>query len=106
MEAASIQLRRKNYAAESVGNLALRKAIGTIAESWMVETEEDPEILTVIDPKVMADLTVEFQRLLEFSGRLTIRKKYDAAIKSIASVFVPKVLVLLKQQRGSCCAFR
>jgi len=82
----------------------IRTDAAKAAESWMVEIAPRGAVATAIGEDTLADLNIEFQRLLTYSEQATLRKKYDAALKSILADFRARVIIPLKQQRDRVVA--
>jgi hypothetical protein len=51
--------------------------------------------------ELLADLSVEFQRLIRFSEASTIRSRYDSTLRFILRDFRNRVVIPLKQNRGT-----
>jgi hypothetical protein len=95
---------RKAYTRKEkiVAAVAVRTAAAQLAERWLVEVAGRADIGVAITDEVLADLNVEFQRLLTYSDRPTYhRRDYDAAIRAILRDFRASVIVPLKQNRGT-----
>jgi hypothetical protein len=77
----------------------IRSDAAKAAESWMVEIAPRGSVAKAIGDDTLADLNIEFQRLLTYSEQATLRKKYDAAFKRILTDFRVRVIIPLKRQR-------
>ena len=58
------------------------------------------DVRRVLGDETVADLSIQFQRLLTYSEQLTQRKKYETATRAILTDFRNRVTIPLKQQRG------
>jgi hypothetical protein len=72
-----------------------------IAERWLVEISSRSDVRAILGDELLADLTVEFQRLIRFSEASTIRSRYDSTLRSILRDFRNRVVIPLKQNRGT-----
>jgi len=79
----------------------VRDDAAKIAERWLVEIGSRTDVRAVLGDELVADLTVEFQRLIRFSEASTIRCRYDATLRSILRDFRNRVVIPLKQNRGT-----
>lgn len=77
-----------------------REQAARLAERWLVEIASRDDVKSVIGDETLADLNIQFQRLLTYSEQLTQRQKYDAATRVILSDFRNRIIIPLKQQRG------
>jgi hypothetical protein len=77
-----------------------REQAARLAERWLVEVATREDVKFVIGDETLADLNIQFQRLLTYSEQLTKRQKYEAATRTILSDFRNRVIIPLKQQRG------
>lgn len=77
----------------------IRSDVARAAEMWMVDIAPMSDVTAAIGDDALADLSIEFQRLLTYSEQATIRRKYEAAIKAILSDFRARVIIPLKQKR-------
>lgn len=78
----------------------LRDSAAQLGERWLVEIAGRDDVLRILGHDIVADLNVEFQRLITFSEQQTKRGRYDSALKAIASDFRTRVIVPLKQARN------
>lgn len=94
---------RKSYRKKDsrVGAIAFRTRAAQLAEQWLVEIAHRDDVRVAINDEVLANLNIEFQRILTHSERITVRQKYDAAIATILRDFRATVIVALKQGRGA-----
>jgi hypothetical protein len=92
--------RRYKTASSQVTNTEHRKRAAQLAEIWLVEIATDKEIENAIGASTVADLNVNFQRLLTFSEHATVRSRYEAEIRSILNNFSLRIVLPLKQSRG------
>jgi hypothetical protein len=77
-----------------------RSQAARLAETWLVELVTNDEVAIAIGSATIADLSVEFQRLLTFSEHATTRSKYESALENILDNYSMKVILPLKQLRG------
>jgi len=75
----------------------LRSHAAELAENWLVRFSQNQDILKSIDNNYIADLNINFQRLLSFSEHATKRSRYDSEIKAILKKFTVDFIVPLKQ---------
>jgi hypothetical protein len=94
---------RKKYRKKSgkVGATAVRTKAAQLAERWLVEVAARDDVRIALTDEVLADLNIEFQRLLTYSERTSSREKYDQALAAILKDFRANVVVALKQNRGA-----
>lgn len=78
----------------------LRKNAARAAETWMVELGAREDIRSEVPSDYLADLNVQFQRLLTFSEHASQRKQYDTAIDAILKRFSLDLVIPLKRVRG------
>ena len=83
-----------------VNSTALRGRSLRLAEEWMVEVVPAPGVKSALGAAV-GDLNIEFNRLLTYSERRTLRSLYDKAISSILTNFSGRVVIPLKQARDT-----
>lgn len=99
------ELRGRYRSADRPVTLAsLRDAATQIGERWLVEIAARDDVLHVLGHDVVADLNIEFQRLITFAEQATKRGRYDSALKTIATDFRTQVIVPLKQSRNRAAA--
>lgn len=84
-----------------VGANTVQTKAAQLAERWLVEVADRADVREAITDEVLADLNIEFQRILTYSERSTPRQRYDAAIATILKDFRVAVVVALKQKRGT-----
>ena len=94
---------RKSYRKKDsrVGANAFKTKAAQLAERWLVEIAGRDDVRDAITDEVLADLNIEFQRVLTYTERSTLRQRYDAAINAILKDFRSNVVVALKQKRGA-----
>lgn len=83
-----------------VGRSDLQETAAQLAERWLVEVANRDDVRIALTDDVLADLNIEFQRMLTYSERSTQRGKYDATVSAILSDFRGRVIVPLKRNRG------
>ena len=77
----------------------LKSQAATLAERWLVEIAPNSDVKNAVGGQLIADLTVEFQRLLSYSDQATIRRKYDTTLRTILRDYRNGVIIPLKQHR-------
>lgn len=90
-------LSKQYHKTRPVTSDSLRSQAAELAESWLVKIAQNQDIVKKIDNNYIADLTVNFQRLLSFSEHATKRSRYDSEIKAILKQFTIDFVVPLKQ---------
>jgi hypothetical protein len=85
---------------QQVASADLRNTATTLAEIWIADLSQRPEVLAACSGKYLADLDVHFQRLLTFGERATIRRRYDEEIKAILIRYTEDLVVPLMQNAG------
>jgi hypothetical protein len=68
-----------------------------LAESWLSQLSQRPEIVACISAKYLGDLNVHFQRILVATEKSTVRRRYDEEIHSILSSYTADFVVPLMQ---------
>ena len=79
----------------------VRENAARLGERWLVEVGAREDVRAILGDDVLADLSVEFQRLITYSEAATIRRRYDASLKVILRDFRTQVVVPLKRNRGT-----
>lgn len=92
--------RRYRDPARQVTAKDLRERATRSAETWMVELGVREDIRSLVPSDYLADLNVQFQRLLTSAEHASQRKRYDAAIGAILSRFTLDLVIPLKRARG------
>ncbi len=92
--------RRYSDPARQVTADDLRESAARAAETWMVDLGVREDIRIRVPSDYLADLNVQFQRLLTSSEHASQRKRYDAAIVAILKRFTIDLVIPLKQARG------
>jgi|SRR5919106_4054444 hypothetical protein len=80
---------------------AIKTQTAELAEAWMVEVAVRADVQAVLASDYLGDLTVHFQRLLQYSGIEPQRQKYDQEINAILRDSRLRLVVPLKQSRGA-----
>jgi len=83
----------------SVASEDFRERAASIAERWLVEVAGRQEVADAIGGDEVAQRSVHFQRLLTYSERATLRKKYDESLNAILRDFRGSVVIPLKARR-------
>jgi hypothetical protein len=78
----------------------LKKTAARLAESWMVEIAGTTLIKSAVDSNLLADLNVQFQRLLSLSEHASKRRGYDSVISAILKDYTRSIVIPLKQAAG------
>lgn len=97
---ASLRKRYKAHANQVVAQ-DLRDAARVAAEAWLAELAAIEHARRNIEPEVYANLTVEFEHLLQASQKATTRKVYDSILKKILDRFQLDVVIVLKRSSSS-----
>jgi len=103
-----VELRRalkQRYRSSShqVSAKALRAEARSLAEAWLTELAVLPTT-PAIDPEVFANRTLDFESLLQASGRLAIRRVYCDIIDRITASYSLEIVVPLKRARVQAAA--
>jgi hypothetical protein len=77
-----------------------RRKIARLAETWISNLSLRPELSQHVSDRQMGDLNVLFQRLLIYSDRATIRRRYDTDVKAILRSYTAEVVVPLMHAGG------
>jgi len=77
----------------------LRDLAAQLGERWVVEIGPREDVRQAVGQEVVADLGIEFQRLITYSEQASQRGRYETAIRSILKDFRTRVVVPLKQAR-------
>lgn len=92
---------RNQYSANSqVKSPELRTRAARVAEAWMVGLGTRDDIRACTQSDYLADLNIQFQRLLTASEHATLRRKYDECIRTVLSRYAIDLIIPLKQARG------
>jgi hypothetical protein len=78
----------------------LRRTAARLSEIWLIEFATNTDVTLALGSTVLADLNVNFQRILTFSEHATTRSRYDVEIRSILRDYATKVVLPLKQSKG------
>jgi hypothetical protein len=79
----------------------VRENAARLGERWLVEIGGRDDVRVAVGDDQIADLSVEFQRLITYSEASTIRRRYDVSLKAILHDFRTRVVIPLKQSRGA-----
>jgi hypothetical protein len=79
----------------------IRNAAALLGERWLVEIGGREDVRAVLGEELVADLSIQFQRLITYSEAATIRRRYDEALRAILTNFRTRVVIPLKQKRGA-----
>lgn len=99
----SLRLRYRNPARQVTAE-DLRESAARSAETWMVDLGVRDDIRSRVPSDYLADLNVQFQRLLTSSEHASQRRRYDAAIDAILKRFTLDLVIPLKQARGQAAS--
>lgn len=78
----------------------LRDSATQLGERWLVEIAARSDVGAAIGTDHLADLNVEFQRILTYAEQATVRRKYDSSTTAILRDFRNRIIAPLKQQRA------
>ena len=101
LEQLRTEMQRRFAKGRSVTSVDLRDTAARLAEAWMLEVKRADGVRSGLESNVLAELDVEFQRLLSYSEHNTLRKKYDTVLRAILKDFRSDVIVPLKASRGA-----
>src|SRR5207245_8283029 len=95
-------LLRKSYPrpSQQVTSVKLKRKASTLAEVWLADLSQRPELSACVAVKYMADLNVQFQRILICTEKATVRKKYDEEISTVLKDYTANLVVPLMQGSG------
>ena len=79
----------------------LRQQARNLADLWLSDLSVRPEITATVVSDYLATLNIHFQRLLSFSEHFAQRGRYEGEIRAILHNFTLRVVVPLKQLRGT-----
>ncbi len=90
---------RKNYpkTAQQVTSQNLKDKASGLAEAWLANLSQRPEIAINVSPEYLGDLNVHFQRILVATEKATIRRRYDEEINAVLESYTPDLVVPLMQ---------
>jgi hypothetical protein len=77
----------------------IKNAAAQLGERWLVGIADREDVRIVLGDDVLADLGIEFQRLITHSEQPTQRGRYESTLESILRDFRTRVVVPLKQAR-------
>ncbi len=95
-------LLRKNYPhlSQQVTSVELKQKASALAEVWLADISQRPEMAACVSAKYLADLNVHFQRILICAERATVRRRYEEEIKSVLHEYTANLVVPLMQGVG------
>lgn len=95
-------LLHKSYPRPSrqVTSAKLKNKASTLAEVWIADLSQRPEMAVCVSAKYLADLTVHFQRILTFAERATTRRRYDEEVSAVLNEYIANLVVPLMQGVG------
>jgi len=90
---------RKTYSkpSQQVTGQKLKDQASGLAEMWLANLSQRPEIVGSISPEYLGDLNVHFQRILVATEKATVRKRYDYEIDAVLADFTPELIIPLMQ---------
>jgi hypothetical protein len=90
---------RRNYPkpSQQVTSQNLKDKASGLAETWLANLSQRPEIATNVSLEYLGDLTVHFQRILIAAEKATIRRRYDEEINAVLESYTPDLVVPLMQ---------
>ncbi|MGA3167250.1 MAG: hypothetical protein ABSF14_14175 [Terriglobia bacterium] len=93
-------LRRKySDASRQVISEDIKRSAALLAETWLADLSQRPEVTAAVSAGFLGDLSVHFQRLLSFSEHASKRSRYDQEIVAILKRFTIEVVIPLKRPR-------
>lgn len=78
----------------------IQSTAAAIAERWLVEVAGRQDFADAIGSGEVAQRSVHFQRLLTYSERATLRRKYDESLNRILRDFRGAIIIPLKARRA------
>jgi len=91
-------LRRKySYASRQVVSEDIKRSAALLAETWLADLSQRPEVIAAVSAGFLGDMNVHFQRLLSFSEHASKRSRYDQEIDAILKSFTIEVVIPLKR---------
>jgi hypothetical protein len=92
-------LLRRSYPrlSQQVTSAELKQKASTLAEMWLADLSQRTEVAVCVSPKYVADLNVHFQRILIFTERSSVRRRYDEEIGSVLHDYTAGLVVPLMQ---------
>jgi hypothetical protein len=95
-------LLRKNYPhlSQQVTSAELKQKASTLAEVWLADLSQRPEMAGCVSAKYLADLNVHFQRILICAERATVRRRYEDEINAVLHDYTANLVVPLMQGVG------
>jgi hypothetical protein len=77
----------------------VKDAAAQIGERWLVEIASRDDVRSVLGQETLANLNIDFQRLITHAEQATLRSRYETTIAGILRDFRTRVVVPLKQAR-------
>jgi hypothetical protein len=95
-------LLRKSYPrlSQQVASAELKQRASRLAEVWLADLSQRPEMAACVSAKYLADLNVHFQRILICTERATVRRRYEEEISSVLHDYTANLVVPLMQGVG------
>jgi hypothetical protein len=91
-------LRRKySDAKRQVISEEIKRSVALLAETWLANLSQRPEVIAAVSAGFLGDTNVHFQRLLSFSEHASKRSRYDQEIDAILKSFTIEVVIPLKR---------
>lgn len=90
----------------TVASAGFQERAASIGERWLVEVASRQDVVDAIGGDEVAQRSIHFQRLLTYSERATLRKRYDESLNAILRDFRASVIIPLKARRNSRLGFR
>lgn len=75
----------------------LRDEASRLAETWLANLSQKPEIVQNVSPEYLGDLNVHFQRILVATEKATTRKRYDREIEAVLHSYTEDLVVPMMQ---------
>src|ERR1035441_8937705 len=85
---------------QQVTSAELRGKASALAETWLADLSQRPEMATSVSAKYLADLNVHFQRILVCTERASVRRRYDQEISLVLKDYTTSLVVPLMQGAG------
>lgn len=77
----------------------LRDIAAQLGERWLVEIANRDDVRQVLGEELVADLNIEFQRLITCSEQSSQRRRYELSMRNILKDFRSRVVIPLKRAR-------
>lgn len=92
-------LLRKAYpkATQQVVSGDIRERASGLAESWLADLSQRPELAAHVPEEHLSELNIHFQRILVYAEHATVRRRYDTEIATALRDYTAQLVVPLMQ---------